>query len=396
MLERLLLGFWIFLFWTQVHSLTFLRPLKLGMGILALALCLVIIRYGVLGINPMQRRLLLFAGLCLANLSTPILTSIANENNLSDLMHPSYWSWVKIMLVSALLPLVFTEWRSKSLMFWNGVGIACALGTVLYFAWASDELLNGRLHTSYSKFGDANALATVIGSVLPFLFFSFGQSTRFQKLLIIGFFVILSSILIMSKSRMGIASAFVSSLFYLYSCYNGKKSLVVLGFSVFIAIVASLILIFDSSFFDRFTTLTDGSALNRFQSWQLGFHLLLENPLFGVGVDGAKSQFYELGYPSPLITYSKQLQVHNLWLQITADLGFVGLLVFSALIFLVLAEIKKNRKYDRAFYYSSVASFLCLMLNSLTIPMLYLEFWVFLMAVLFTINSRQRAAYHFH
>ncbi|MGB0951683.1 MAG: O-antigen ligase family protein [Planctomycetota bacterium] len=66
--------------------------------------------------------------------------------------------------------------------------------------------------------------------------------------------------------------------------------------------------------------LSRGSADFRWHIDQIGLQAFFENPVFGVGVEGTKDYFN-----------AYELQVHNAPLQVMADLGLVGIVVFSAL-----------------------------------------------------------------
>lgn len=386
MLERIAIGIWIFLFWTQVHSLPYLNKFKLGMLILAAVLCATFIRYGALGINKTSKSVALFVFLCAFNLATPIFSSIARNSNLQDLSHPAYLSWVKIIVASAVLPLIFTQSKSKALITWNALGILTAIATLMSLAFLGEISSIDRLHSEYAKFGDANALATVIGAVLPFLILWFQRSSRLVKAFIALLFVFLCSALILSKSRMGLASTLISSGLYFFWTAKGRRSHKLIFSGLLLMVTLGSIHIFDPSFFDRFKSIGDGSSLNRFQSWKVGLFVFSKYPIFGSGVDLTKQFFYEFGYTSSLITYSKELQVHNLWLQLAADLGLVGFFAYSGLVIHSYRTINRSSRRELGFSLASKASFICLVLNSLTIPMLYLEFWTFLIAVLFTLN----------
>lgn len=67
--------------------------------------------------------------------------------------------------------------------------------------------------------------------------------------------------------------------------------------------------------------LSRGSADFRWHIDQIGLQAFFENPVFGIGVEGTKDYFN-----------AYELQVHNAPLQVMADLGLVGVVVFTALV----------------------------------------------------------------
>ncbi|MGF1756769.1 O-antigen ligase family protein [Photobacterium sagamiensis] len=76
----------------------------------------------------------------------------------------------------------------------------------------------------------------------------------------------------------------------------------------------------------------DESAMGRLYAWEAAFHMALENPLFGVGIDNFYYNYY---------FYSKHWDglnhaVHSTWFGVLAETGFVGLLVFIAMIAILI------------------------------------------------------------
>jgi O-antigen ligase len=67
--------------------------------------------------------------------------------------------------------------------------------------------------------------------------------------------------------------------------------------------------------------LSRGSADFRWHIDQIGLQAFFESPIFGIGVEGTKDYFN-----------AYELQVHNAPLQVMADLGLVGVVVFTGLL----------------------------------------------------------------
>lgn len=98
-----------------------------------------------------------------------------------------------------------------------------------------------------------------------------------------------------------------------------KPLIVFVGLCIFLV---SSSLIEKLPFFYRYSLLFDGggdSILVRFEAYTMALRLFLENPFFGVGIGGYS--YYSLGYDS--IDYP-----HNIFMEIGAELGSIGLFLF--------------------------------------------------------------------
>lgn len=102
----------------------------------------------------------------------------------------------------------------------------------------------------------------------------------------------------------------------------------------------------------------DGNTRARFLFWGVGFEMLREHPLLGVGANNyemafpeARARFAERHPNSPLVSLNEQLLViyaHNEYVQMGAELGVVGLALFmlfaSALAFAFLRALRHPTK----------------------------------------------------
>ena len=86
-------------------------------------------------------------------------------------------------------------------------------------------------------------------------------------------------------------------------------------------------------------------------AWKAGLHMFVHNPLTGVGVD-----CFPYAYGSgEFSSRSSYLRPHNMYVQIIAELGIVGLLAFGAFIIYVLREnIRLRKRLRQAGHRSSV------------------------------------------
>lgn len=105
---------------------------------------------------------------------------------------------------------------------------------------------------------------------------------------------------------------------------------------------------------------TDRTSQQRLLYWEYGFEMLNEHPWTGVGYFNF-IPYYETYYEQYML-YDRAQLAHNIFVQVGADLGYIGLVVYMALIFSIfnLKDGKKTSKFpvDLAVLKISILGFL--------------------------------------
>jgi O-antigen ligase len=144
---------------------------------------------------------------------------------------------------------------------------------------------------------------------------------------------------VMASSSRGAIVGVVGALFYL-SLFSKQKfrawiATGLLGYLIF--------LMLPQEFLARFQTAgTDHTSLSRIYYWEKAREMMEHNPVFGVGYYNWSNYFQDY-YFDPEITTRVEL-AHNTFLQIGAELGYVGLAIF---VIMVLASFYINWKTER-------------------------------------------------
>lgn len=145
--------------------------------------------------------------------------------------------------------------------------------------------------------------------------------------------VILLAIL-QSLSRMGfiaaLGSLFVMGAAALGAGLSGRKRVVPVAV-VAVLVIAGFIFLPTDQLIERFATVAateDISADTRAQIWSDTFEQIVDYPILGCGLGCYESGFYRYKTVAPMNTVDF---AHNDYLQLTAELGFVGILILLAL-----------------------------------------------------------------
>lgn len=227
---------------------------------------------------------------------------------------------------------------------------AFVLGAALSVAWGlaktglspskyggSEAAVGGRFQGGS---GDPNYLAAVL---VPAAVLAAGlaSTTRtLQRLGLAGAVAIVAAGLVATQSRGGLLAAGVSCV-VAFAVWKGRRRLIASLVVLFVVGLGAL-LVASPSAMQRIKNASDsGSGSGRVDIWRVAWHVTTDHPLFGVGL----SQFPQvsphyvrqtgtLGYVGLIV--DRKIVVHNLYLQLWAETGIVGLLGFLTIVGLSL------------------------------------------------------------
>ncbi|MEO1543346.1 MAG: O-antigen ligase family protein [Pseudomonadota bacterium] len=98
---------------------------------------------------------------------------------------------------------------------------------------------------------------------------------------------------------------------------------------------------------ERFSEIgEDRTSVQRMLYWENGWEMMKENPAFGVGYFNF-IPYFETYYPEDMLYDNGQL-AHNIFVQVGADLGFVGLAVYLILVYLGFSIPRKSIRLLRS------------------------------------------------
>lgn len=119
-----------------------------------------------------------------------------------------------------------------------------------------------------------------------------------------------------------------------------------------VALAAMLIApVLPQEFWDRMSTIAapgeerDDSVEGRLHFWQVAVAMANERPLVGVGHRGYERAYNQYDWTNG--QYLTNRAVHSAWFGVLADLGYVGLFLFLAIVLLSLRACRRVRKAAR-------------------------------------------------
>lgn len=257
----------------------------------------------------------------------------------------------KTVLFCLLMP-VFVTSRYRI----HAVVVMIALATSFHGALDGLKFIaSGGAHNArgIAKFGDNNHFAMVLLMALPLLYYLFQVSAR--KLTKLGFAVMLPLIsfaVVATASRGALIGLCVIVFWILMKSRQRLIGIVLVAISA--AVVVQLA---PESWSQRMETIgsakEDDSLLGRFGAWKVSSAIAVAHPFVGGGFRAVQSsevwnEFKEAPNLLPFIEIPPAsmsgVAAHSIWFEVMGDMGFVGILLFMALVangFLTLREIHR-------------------------------------------------------
>lgn len=194
-------------------------------------------------------------------------------------------------------------------------------------------------NTSVSE--NPNSLGTTIAAAIPlFLLLALRAPSRWMRLLFALGVPLLLSTLGVTGSRASILG-FLGAAIYLWWTSRNRILVGIVGLTVLVA----GFLILPEQYQTRYSSMTnselDASSQGRVTVWKKGARMVIDRPLFGVGIDCFGT--------ANAASYSGEgrrsyLRPHNLFVQVFAEVGLIGGLLFLAFMFEFL---RTNRRTAR-------------------------------------------------
>ena len=296
---------------------------------------------------PLTRRLLSFLGYVLISLPLVTWPGSVLRFHLAE--------WLKVIMFFLLLVSVV---RTERQLFWTfGVFLACQIfrvleplylhittgywGDVAYSNNAGFVSLN-RLAGAPADIVNANQLAWLCVSVLPFLFYLLGYGGKLWKTILLALVPAIIYALLLTGSRSGLLCLVFTVLAIVWVSQHRGKALFI-ACVVTVPLGAWAIGHMGGDMQTRYLSIVDSTvaggdtAQGRISGLLKTLSTVSHNPLFGNGLGTSGEANHNIMGGSAQIT-------HNLYLEVVQESGLIGFVLFV----LVLVSIDKTLKAAQA------------------------------------------------
>ncbi|HEY2361167.1 MAG TPA: O-antigen ligase family protein [Candidatus Angelobacter sp.] len=245
---------------------------------------------------------------------------------------------LKVLMASTIAVALFGLWQALS-------GGYSTLYDVLYPVQeeiAQIPAWEGRITSFLEHY---NGLAGYLNLVLPFcLAFALGGTDPVLRILSRWCLALAAIALLLTQSRGGLLAFVAILLVYTYlSASNRKARIRQIALVLIVCLLAAAVAGF---FFQRLGEIDDFTTVSRLAIWAGAFTVFAQSPLLGTGFGNLR------GLMGGLLNLPDGWtgDAHNLYLELLAETGLIGFMVFSVLIVLALrTALKQLHKTENHF-----------------------------------------------
>lgn len=205
-----------------------------------------------------------------------------------------------------------------------------------------------------SFFSNPNAFGNNLSILIPILLgMFFHKYSAVVKGILLIFFAFLFAGIIISYSR-GASVTFIAGIFLFVFTFFKKEKKVFAGIAAVFLLLA-IIYFFPSrqkyTMWARVRTIFRAESAEQLDSGRAetskaGIRMMLNNPLFGVGLGNFTNEYRNLAMSrSDIKIVSKHAMVaHNLYVEIGSQIGIVGLILYLLIVFFTLRDLYYSQK----------------------------------------------------
>lgn len=226
-----------------------------------------------------------------------------------------------------------------------------------------------------AAFKASNDFGTYLATVLPLplALIAFNMMNWKKKLCLLILSLLLAACLLFTFAR-GAWLGFLAGFLFLFIFAGGRRFVVAL--IIFALLVSSILLFAPHKLSEQIISFTklgsDLSSIDRLLIWKTGWRMFLDRPVFGHGLNTFMSVFEKYRPPD----YREIVYAHNCLLQMAAETGILGLLVFlwfcvSVFIRVFSKFFGSSDRFTKAAAIGAAACIIATLTNSLVDTNLY-------------------------
>ncbi|MBO5305150.1 MAG: O-antigen ligase family protein [Clostridia bacterium] len=267
--------------------------------------------------------------------------------------------------------------------------VACLVGIVQIFtgtlnsSWLDTSMFSGIGTRIVSSFDNPNVFAEYLLLMIPFALAGLlKKGNKVHKLFYGTSLLVMLVCLVFTWSR-GAWLGFLVSMLVFFVIFSKRSIVGLLGVIVVSPLLSWLVPSAVSSRFLSIGNLADSSTSYRISAWHGIVELLHQTKWSGIGVGSAA---FEATYPSVALAGTQTIKhAHSIYLQLLAELGIPGLLVFLLTVFLFVQScfeyfLKVKNQEERVFVIAGVAAVAAMLVMGVTDHIWYsyrifLAFW---------------------
>lgn len=206
----------------------------------------------------------------------------------------------------------------------------------------ADENVHGVGGYSAGFLANASELGLGVLVMLPFLYYLLPTlRSSWHRAMVVGLIALFFASLVVCGAR----GAFVGVVAVLFVVFLRSRHKIAIALTLLIAF-AVVVPLLPAQYIDRIASTAnyeeDESANIRLTLWTAGLHMLIDRPILGVGV-GCFNTAYGSKY-RPAGSADLWWEPHNIFVQVSSEMGLVGLGIFVWLLVTIFLENRRSRE----------------------------------------------------
>ncbi len=190
------------------------------------------------------------------------------------------------------------------------------------------------------------ALSVIFPALIAFTFL-YMRKSKFTRTLLILFIMLMFLIMLATGSRGGLLSLLIGiSVLWFFTKMKWKYTIAILGVLILPIFILIISLANPSSPTERYTgSAGSKSVIYRIGFSRMAFSMIKDHPIVGVGTGNFTSEYYRYLRKNPIVPRDAPYHAHNGFLQMWAENGIFGFLVYIALFFVsagMMVTVIKN------------------------------------------------------
>jgi len=188
---------------------------------------------------------------------------------------------------------------------------------------------------------DPNDLAFLLVCALPFAAFGFFEEKGIKKILLLLDIGLIIATVIFTRSRGGFLGLIFVGAFIILKTFRKRKLIAGL---LLVGSIGVFVLLSPSQYWERMSTIVEPeddynvtSSAGRIEVWKRGLRIMMENPLTGVGI----GNFAAAEGLSHKDIGGKWSTAHNSFIQVGAELGIGGGILFCLLLYYLFRRVRR-------------------------------------------------------
>ena len=277
------------------------------------------------------------------------------------------FDFLKDAVIAIMLVLLIQNKSYFRMAAWGFLAVGILLGTI-----AVVQYLTGSFRNDYWGLAESDLMNIVSGVEGYRIMGTYGDPNFFAQVMLVIIPIALNRVIYEKRAAFKVLSGWALMVCFLTVVFTFSRGgflalCVVLGLLVLwrkpplvvvlsgILILLLLIPFLPATYFDRIETIleyipflgadvrTEVSLRGRMSEYAVGFQMFMDNPIFGIGYDNYAKNYLDYSMRIGLDPRRTERSAHSLYLEVLAEQGLLGLLLFGYVLYATFTSLKKAR-----------------------------------------------------